>query len=476
MALRHGLCPYYLGQELMRWADVLVGDVHHAFDANGQLWGLAQAQDWRVGVLVDEAHNLVDRARSMYSAQLSLGAVQAARQAAPAALHSVFDGLLQTAAAVAAEQTEPYAALGDIPEAMALALQILGAALGEHFQSRPMATGPLLNFHFELQRFVKLADMLGEHSLFDVEQLAGEAGVAAAAAPRQPDDEAAAVDLFGGAPRAALPAAGSAPDEDALPDALFSLRNVVPARFLRPRFRALHSVTLFSATLGPPAYQTDLLGLPEDTAWLDVPPVFAAAHLQVRVAHEVSTRYAHRARSLDALVGVIERQYAHAPGNYLAFFSSFDYLEQAAARLALRRPDIVQWRQARAMPPEARQAFLQRFEPGGRGVGFAVLGGVFAEGVDLPGSRLIGAFIATLGLPPVSPMQAHWRARLDALFGAEHGYADRVPAMQKVVQAAGRVLRTPEDRGWLWLLDDRYRQPEYTRLLPAWWALAPGHA
>jgi Rad3-related DNA helicase len=123
------------------------------------------------------------------------------------------------------------------------------------------------------------------------------------------------------------------------------------------------------------------------------------------------------------------------------------------------------------MTAGARDDFLARFEPGGRGVGFAVLGGVFAEGVDLPGSRLIGAFVATLGLPPVSPRQDRMRERLDALFGPDHGYADRVPAMQKVVQAAGRVLRAPEDRGWLWLLDDRYARPEFAALLPAWWGL-----
>jgi len=121
------------------------------------------------------------------------------------------------------------------------------------------------------------------------------------------------------------------------------------------------------------------------------------------------------------------------------------------------------------MGDEARQGFLARFEPQGRGVGFAVLGGVFAEGVDLPGSLLIGAFIATLGLPPVSEQQTHMQARLSKLLGDEPGYGDLVPAMQKVVQAAGRVLRTPEDRGWLWLLDDRYRRSEVAKLLPRWW-------
>ena len=119
-----------------------------------------------------------------------------------------------------------------------------------------------------------------------------------------------------------------------------------------------------------------------------------------------------------------------------------------------------------------RTDFLARFRPDGRVTGFAVLGGVFAEGVDLPGSLLIGAFIATLGLPPVSVTQDHIQARPDKLFGPGHGYADLVPAMQRVVQAAGRVLRTPEDLGWMWLLDDRYRRAEVIELLPPWWQLA----
>jgi Rad3-related DNA helicase len=168
---------------------------------------------------------------------------------------------------------------------------------------------------------------------------------------------------------------------------------------------------------------------------------------------------------------VLSSQFDAHPGNYLAFFSSFDYLDKAASLLEVRRPDIVQWRQDRRMGAAARQDFLARFQPQGRGIGFAVLGGVFAEGVDLPGSLLVGAFIATLGLPPVSALQDQIQARLDQLYGADHGYADRIPALQKVVQAAGRVLRTPDDRGWLWLLDDRYRRADVVALLPSWWQL-----
>lgn len=461
VALANGICPYYMGQELVRWADVLVGDVHHGFDPNGQLWGLSQSLDWKLAVLVDEAHNLVERARQMHSGELGAQVLAAAAALAPAPLRPVFGRAIQALHACAGRQATDYAVLDPLPEDLAQPLQALGRALAEHFRRQPLAVGPLLDFHFELQRLLRLVDTLGEHTLCDLQRVAAVSRVAAMA-PESLAEAEATLPLFGAEASLVSPQGG---------EVVLSLRNVVPARFLQVRLRAWHSVTLFSATLAPPQYQRDLLGLPEDTAWLDVPPVFPPEHLVVRVAERLSTRYVHRRRSLRRLVEVIAHQYDEHPGNYLAFFSSHEYLQQAAALLATLRPDLPQWRQDRQMGAAARQAFLDRFEPQGRGVGFAVLGGVFAEGVDLPGSRLIGAFIATLALPPVSPVQAQFRQRLDALFGPDHGYADLVPAMQKVVQAAGRVLRTPTDRGWLWLMDERYRQPEVAALLPAWWGL-----
>ena len=100
-----------------------------------------------------------------------------------------------------------------------------------------------------------------------------------------------------------------------------------------------------------------------------------------------------------------------------------------------------------------------------------VLGGAFGEGIDLPGTRLVGAFIATLGLPPVNPVNEHMRERLQALGG--HGWEDTYlyPGLQKVVQAAGRVIRSEQDHGTVWLLDDRYARAEVRRLLPAWWVI-----
>jgi Rad3-related DNA helicase len=447
VARRHGICPYYLGQELVRWADVLVGDVNHLFDSKGLLWSLSQALDWKLAVLVDEAHNLVERARRMYSAELRISQIRAAAQTAPGAVRGALEALVQATEEMVVDTAAPYEVLDAAPDAFVQALQTAAAALSEHFNQHPLSLGTLLDFHFELQRFLRLVEALSDHSLFDVQTFLGA--------------------------RSGSPIDGEAPQD--VSDAALCVRNVAPACFLRPRFKALHSVTLFSATLSPPAYAMQLLGLPENTAWIDVPPAFPAHHLSVRVADGISTRFAHRDRSLQRLVGVIAGQFDEHPGNYLAFFSSFDYLEKAAGLLAALRPDLPQWRQERRMRSDARADFLARFRSEGQGVGFAVLGGVFAEGVDLPGSLLIGAFIATLGLPPVSVTQDHIQARLDKLFGAGHGYADRVPAMQRVVQAAGRVLRTPEDRGWLWLLDDRYRQAEVIELLPAWWHLAaPG--
>jgi DNA excision repair protein ERCC-2 len=445
IALRHGICPYYLGQELVRWADVLVGDVHHLFDASGQLWGLMQAMDWKLAVLVDEAHNLVERARTMYSAELGLQQVRTAARAAPAGVRGTLDALAQAMETVAADAAAPYTVLDAAPDEFVQPLQMAAGALSEYFHQHPLAVGALLDFHYELQRYVRLVEALSDHSLFDLQVPMEKQGA------RQG--------------RAAAPATVPAGD------ALLCVRNVAPACFLRQRFKELHSVTLFSATLSPPDYATHLLGLPDPTAWIDVPPAFPAEHLVVQVADRISTRFAHRAGSLKRLVGVIAQQFDAHPGNYLAFFSSFDYLEKAALLLAQLRPDIPQWRQDRHMGVDARHAFLARFQPQGQGIGFAVLGGVFAEGVDLPGSLLIGAFIATLGLPPVSEMQDQIQARLDKLFGPDHGYADLIPAMQKVVQAAGRVLRTPEDRGWLWLLDDRYRRDDVVRLLPPWWGI-----
>ena len=164
------------------------------------------------------------------------------------------------------------------------------------------------------------------------------------------------------------------------------IRNVVPAPWLEARWAAAHSATLFSATLAPVEHVEEMLGLPADAAHVDLPSPFAAEQLRVRIAPWISTRYADRLRSLDALVDVIGAQFHERPGNYLAFFSSFEYLDLARQRLAQRHPDLPHWAQTRGMEEPERDAFVARFVERGQGVGFAVLGGAFGEGIEDTGA------------------------------------------------------------------------------------------
>jgi len=233
---------------------------------------------------------------------------------------------------------------------------------------------------------------------------------------------------------------------------------------------AADSMVLFSATLNPADYYVNLLGLPDTTQSMDVPCPFDPAQLVVRI-EPVSTRRDDRLASLDALVDTMVRQFERHSGNYLAFFSSFDYLELALARLQMRHPALPVWAQQRQMGEARRRAFLQQFDVAGRGIGFAVLGGVFGEGIDLPGRRLIGAFIATLGLPQFDAVNQAICERMQARFGRGYDYTYVYPGIQKVVQAAGRVIRTPTDTGTVVLLDERYREFRYRSLLPHWWRI-----
>jgi DNA excision repair protein ERCC-2 len=464
VALDHQVCPYYLGQELVRWCDVVVGDYNHFFDPSALLHAATVALGWRVALLVDEAHNLVERARAMYSATLAPQRFQALRRAAPAALKKPLDRLQRRWRAITAGQSTPYRVLTALPAPLVAALQDALAALGEHLSTAAAADMPpeaataprdsaLLQGYFDLLQFSRRLEHFGPHSMFDITL----AAAAAAAAPGRP-------------PRAAALAT-------------LCLRNVVPAPFLKPRLAAAHCSVLFSATLSPRVFYADTLGLPTDTAWLDVAAPFRPEQLAVHIVRSVSTRFADRGRSLAPIADLVAAQFAAQPGNYLAFFSSFAYLQQVADTLSARHPGVPAWRQHPRLAAADREAFLARFAAGGQGIGFAVLGGSFAEGIDLAGSRLIGAFIATLGLPQLNPVNEALRQRLQAEFGAGHDYAYLYPGIRKVVQAAGRVIRGPGDQGSVHLIDDRFARPEVLRLLPAWWRIegrdsvaAPGPA
>lgn len=432
VALAHQVCPYYLSQEMARWSDLIVADYNYYFDFGAMLFGLAQLNQWQVSVLVDEAHNLVERARSMYSASLDQYSLKTVRDSAPEALKKTLQRLNREWNALHKDQLAPYQAYAAKPDKLLQALSLCTSAMGDYFNDHPDAlTGDLQAFYFDALQWAKVAELFNEHFIFDITKRSFTAKRSSST---------------------------------------LCLRNVVPAEFIRPRLTAARSSVLFSATLSPRHYYADLLGLPADTAWVDVESPFKAEQLQVSIVERISTRFVHRQASLEPIVALIAQQFAAQPGNYLAFFSSFDYLQQVAQLLAERHPQIALWLQSRGMAEAERQAFLDQFTPHSQGIGFAVLGGAFGEGIDLPGARLIGAFIATLGLPQLNPVNEQMKQRMGAIFGAGYDYTYLYPGIQKVVQAAGRVIRSQQDRGVVMLIDDRFGEQRVRQLLPKWWA------
>ncbi|WP_227515431.1 ATP-dependent DNA helicase [Marinobacter salinus] len=428
IAAGHDICPYFLAQEMARWSDVVIGDVNRLFDQSALLHGLTRQNNWKVSVLVDEAHNLVDRGRGMYSVRLDQQRLLRTKKTAPKPLKSSIDRAARSWQSLIRDHQadhEKPVFLESLPAQLLGALQAMVSSLTDYLADNPpdLALQELL---FESVAFMRLAESFGDHSLCEFQRA--------------------------GRGRASL-----------------TIQNLIPADFLRERFEVAHSVLLFSATLSPGIYYRDLLGLPEDSRFISLPSPFTADQLQVHFTPGISTRQAHRQASAEPIAELVAQQYRQRPGHYLAFFSSFKYLNDVSEALAREAPDVPQRSQQPGMSPQQRATFLAEFREGRGSVAFAVLGGVFSEGIDLPGDQLIGAFVATLGLPPFDPWHEILKERLQQRFGAGYDYTYLIPGLQKVAQAAGRVIRTPEDQGVIWLIDDRFLKPPVRNLLPGWW-------
>lgn len=442
IALAHELCPYYLSQEMARWSDVIIGDYNYYFDQSAMLFALTQTHQWRTALLVDEAHNLIERARGMYSAELDQQRFRRTKKQAPKALKSRLESLNRSWNEFNRSLPEGRDTIlqSEPPEALIGQLQLTAAAITDYLAEHPFALdSELMQFYFDALQFLRIAELFDERDfLCDIEW-------------RRPPQG----NVRRGARRGTV----------------INLRNLIPAAQLKPRFEGSHSATLFSATLNPARYYCDLLGLPDNSVAMTMPSPFSADQLTVHTHRQLSTRYHDRAQSIAPIADLIAEQYHRQTGNYLAFFSSYDYLQQVHEHLDVHYPDVPTWAQERKMNEAARAAFLAAFQEHSSGVGFAVLGGAFGEGIDLPGKRLIGAFVATLGLPQMNPINDALKQRLEEQFGQGYDYAYLYPGLRKVVQAAGRVIRGEGDTGVIHLIDDRFAQPGIRRLLPDWWAL-----
>lgn len=442
IAANHGICRYFLAQEMARWCDIVVGDVNHYFDQFALLYSLTQQNDWKVVPLVDEAHNLIERARGMYSIVLSEAETLYTITKAPKALQQPLAELEAAWQSLVKPYLDEHYDTGhqrayfldEVPDELNTALYSLIAAITDYLSDHP-AAADIQHVLFTALGFLRLADAFGEHSVCTLE--------------------------FEMTPLDGTRLRGSA---------RLKIDNLIPADHLKDRFIDASNVVLFSATLSPHNYHRDLLGMPFNTHFQDIESPFQREQIDLRLVTNISTRKDDRHSSLAPICQRIAEQYSQRPGNYLVYVSSFSYLSALHDHLAKHQPRLRLIQQRSGMTPRERDDFIAQVSDPSPSIGFAVLGGVFSEGIDLPGEQLIGVFVATLGLPPHDELHEVLRERLEQRYGDGYGYTYLYPGMQKVIQAAGRLIRTPEDRGVIELIDDRFRRSEVRAMLPGWWS------
>lgn len=428
------ICPFYLSLEMSRWVDIVVADVNYYFDGTPLLLGLTNQFEWNPYLLVDESHNLIERGRSMYSAELNRAELLAAKKVAPAALKKPLEKINKAWLSLLkklTQVTDDFVRIEILPEKLGQALVEFTNSYSEFLQQNPehsIQESIAQEFFFAALNYQRIGDILDEDFCIDMQEIGSKAGI-------------------------------------------ITLRNLIPAQQLAARLSFAHSACFFSATLHPSHYYQTLLGLPEDTVHIKVPSPFGAHQLKVKIAHHLSTRYKDRQAAIAPVCEIIQQQLHEEPGNALVFFSSYEFLQQAEQQLRKRlaQQDIQLIVQSRRMSEQERENFIEQFNQHNNLLGLAVLGGAFSEGVDLSGDALKGAFIATLGLPQVNPINEYLRGVLQEQFGQGYDFTYTYPGIQKVIQAAGRVIRNQTDSGYLWLLDQRFGQSQIKALLPDWW-------
>ncbi|MDJ0781980.1 MAG: ATP-dependent DNA helicase [Desulfosarcinaceae bacterium] len=432
-AQHYRVCPFELSLDLALWMDCIICDYNYIFDPRVRLRRFLENGATNHTILVDEAHNLVDRAREMFSAVLNKKRVLSLRRELKAVQPALYKTLgrinawmlaarkhCDTAGESYANTTSPdtlYPYLRDF-------LQRSEVILSE--RKAGAESDALLEQYFAVHRFLRVAEKY--------------------------DD----------AYRTCYHRVGS--------DMNIRLFCLDPASQLGEIISGCHSTIFFSATLRPEAYYRRLFGLPPDAEVVSLPSPFPPEHLVLNIDSRISTHYRDRRRTCEALAKRILAAIRH-PGNHLIFFPSYAYLEMVLERLAALAPDIDYQVQTPEMSESERLTFLDRFHdaPKVGCVGMAVMGGIFGEGIDLVGERLIGAIVVGVGLPGIG-MERNLIAEHFTTCGEDgFAFAYQYPGFTRVLQAVGRVIRTSTDRGHVLLIDRRYATSRYRRLMPSHW-------
>ena len=453
-AKKHRVCPFEMSLDISTWCDVVIGDYNYVFDPTACLKRFfATGGENDFVFLVDEAHNLVDRAREMYSATLIKEEFTAMKKLAKPCSRKIANAIEACGRILLALKRECDSSQKYNPleiEDFILRLTRLCTMLEEFFQEDGHNSGDqvaalsavqkeqLLNFYFGAREFQNVYELLDEHYIVYSDY--SEEG-----------------------------------------DFRLHLQCMDPSVNLDSYLKKGRCSVFFSATLLPIHYYREQLAGREDDYAIYAPSPFSVEKRLLMIGRDVSTKYTRRGPLMYEKIAQYVISFAKSrTGNYLVFFPSYRMLEEIRQYLLERdfileeetKPEhITLYAQSTAMTEEAREEFLAHFQdaPEYTSIGLCVMGGIFSEGIDLKESRLIGAVIVGTGLPMVCTVNELFKDYFDEKKSSGFCYAYQYPGMNKVLQAAGRVIRTTEDIGAVLLLDDRFLQTGYQALFPREW-------
>lgn len=436
-ARKHRVCPFEYSLDLAYAADAVICDYNYIFDPKVSLKRMFGEQKSRTALLVDEAHNLVDRAREMYSAELNKAdflALQRGYKGMNAAVYRAAKAVNGFFIALRKEMEGPHRIDRNKPEELLnLAEEFIFHAEQELASPGPGAGAAaeeaalLLQTYFAAQSFVRTGKLYDERYVTYAEVTAKDLRIK-----------------------------------------MFCLD---PSHLLREMGKGFRSRILFSATLSPLSYYRDMLGATPEDYTVSIPSPFAREQLEVTI-HPLSTRYRDREQTKEALAELLRQLALGRSGNYLYFFPSYAYMNLIYELVIAGPMENVRFLvQQGAMSEQEREDFLAAFDANNKEtlVGFAVMGGIFSEGIDLVGDRLTGVAVVGVGLPQIGLERDIIRDYFNEQDKDGFDYAYVFPGMNKVLQAGGRLIRSENDHGVLLLIDDRYLHPHYNRLLPEEW-------
>lgn len=428
-SLKHRVCPFEFSLDIALWCDCIICDYNYAFDPRVYLRRFFESVDERYTFLVDEAHNLVDRAREMFSRELYKSDTLALRR-------KIKDKL-----------PEIYKHLGKI-NAVFLQYKKEMAEDEEHRLEFP------LEFDRPGRKFVKATDKwlaTNQKTDFRADLLEYYFNVNGFLWGLENYDECYRT-LY-------------QRDRSDLYIKLFCLD---PARQLAVCLQRCQSVIFFSATLTPFEYYRELFGCQPETAVKSLPSPFPPQNLRINLSR-IQTRYRSRQQTLQELSEAITSFLHRQTGNVLVFFPSYKYMQQSLELIQQVEHKHQLLIQKSGMSELQRDEFLAEFQKAEElTAGFAVMGGVFGEGIDLTGKSLTAAVIVGVGLPGIDQQRELIRDYYeDRIKGYDYAYT--FPGFTRVLQAVGRVIRTETDKGNILLIDDRFFTMRYRQLYPGWW-------